>query len=375
LDIQLIVHTRLDKKVFEDGLTKLQSKLEDRFYTTTLHFAQDLCGVFHAGINNNPRPRSETHRKLESADGSPVKQSYAEPRDRKRLGKRILKSLQPQLEAALRAEANITNKPLDVMMKDLDRMLEASWELQQASITVSQAEIGGQGNEDVAMEDAPGQEITVASCDNNDEDGAQQAGEENVDAMDTGEDDEPKAESNIEVNTSGLEPSVEEESKEEEEHVGNAASEDVPMTNGITDLETPPATNGYVGVQRPNQPAPPTPPQSNGSLSGAGKEAADPLTDGGVPWYLKMFDPQGVSAVEPQWAGRNAVRSLSEDLSEIDDDELTGLGRDVDADTITASPNGGEVTADTIVSAAVKSSNNGKSRAKSKRTRTSGRKR
>jgi len=361
--------------VFEEGLTKLQSKVEERFYTTALHFAQDLCDVFHAGINNDLKPPSEIQQRLDSMDGSPVKHSYAEPRDRRRLGKRILKSLQPQLETALRAEANITNKPLGSLLKELDRMMEASWELQQATITVSQAETGGaaQRNEDVIMVDAPAHQITVASGNRDDAHGAQQAGGAGAEPMDTVEHDEPREEGNIEVNTSGLEPpdveaSTASKGSRDQGRTGEAA--DVPMTNGIKDVETPPATNGYVAVSRPNQPAPPTPPQSNGSLS-TGKEASDPLAEGGVPWYLKMFEPKGVSAVEPEWTGRNAVRNLSEDLSEIDDEELTGLGIDVDADTITASPNGGEITADTIVSAAAKSS---KTRAK-KRTRSSGRKR
>jgi NuA3 HAT complex component NTO1 len=222
------------------------------------------------------------------------------------------------------------------------------------------------------MADAPAHEITVASGDNGNS-GAEQAGEASAEAMDIAEDDEPQEDGNIEVNTSGLDPpgvTGATGSKGGADQVRNSEVVDVPMTNGIKDLETPPASNGYVAVSRPSQPAPPTPPQSNGSLS-TGKETTDPLTEGGVPWYLQMFDPKGVSAVEPGWAGRNAVRSLSEDLSEIDDEELTGLGIDVDADTITASPNGGEVTADTIVSAAVKSN---KTRAK-KKTRSSGRKR
>ena len=84
----------------------MQTKLEARFYTTTLAFAHDLCEVIHVGINGDSKPAATTS---EPADATPVKHgTYSEARDRKRLGKRILKSVQHQLETALRAEADIT---------------------------------------------------------------------------------------------------------------------------------------------------------------------------------------------------------------------------------------------------------------------------
>lgn len=64
------------------------------------------------------------------------------------------------------------------------------------------------------------------------------------------------------------------------------------------------------------------------------------LTDGGLPWYLGGFELVGTSAVEEQWTtGREALRSLSEELTDMDDDALKDLEFDVDEDnTITASP-------------------------------------
>ena len=69
------------------------------------------------GINSDAASVKPPHELVEI---SPTKQStYSEARDRKRLGKRILKAVQPQLEAALRAEAEITHKAAPDLIKEL----------------------------------------------------------------------------------------------------------------------------------------------------------------------------------------------------------------------------------------------------------------
>jgi NuA3 HAT complex component NTO1 len=110
--------------------------------------------------------------------------------------------------------------------------------------------------------------------------------------------------------------------------------------------DTPPGASDYTLHNAAHHlPQPPTPPVSN---PGAGSivsqdlaptsvttgEAATGsfLTDGGKPWYLKNYDSVTQTFVEPQWAGREAARGMSEELSEIDDDELRDLGEGVDVD-------------------------------------------
>ncbi|KAG7107797.1 hypothetical protein HYQ44_013067 [Verticillium longisporum] len=129
---------------------------------------------------------------------------------------------------------------------------------------------------------------------------------------------------------------------------------DAALTNGVAGAsDTPPASDGYQSNSAPEQPAPPTPPQSIGSL---GAQSNDPLSEGGLAWHLKDFKLRGTTILADQWPGRDAIRSLSEELSDMDDRELEGLGFDVDDSTITASPNGAaassEVIVDTIVSKA-----------------------
>lgn len=308
----------------------MQSQLDARFYTTTLAFAHDLCEVINVGINGPSRS------KIDVIDASPSKHStYSEARDRKRLGKRILKSVQQQLEAALRAEADITSKPLDTLLKELDGMIEASLELRQLSSHTSHAsheEIAAEPSQDVIMVDAPSdQQITVADEVNGEE--KEDLGE----PMDVEEDATVDAD-NIKVKTAspqkaakvnGTTPSGDVEAD------GVVQKPDVSLTNGVDAADTPPATNGYVPVSNPTQAGPLTPPQSNGSF---GRGPTDTLTEGGIPWYLKPFDIEGTTAVEEQWAGRDALRALSEELTDMDDDELNDLEFNVEDSTITASP-------------------------------------
>jgi NuA3 HAT complex component NTO1 len=61
-----------------------------------------------------------------------------------------------------------------------------------------------------------------------------------------------------------------------------------------------------------------TPPRSE-------KNLLNPLHNGGIPWYLEPFDLHGTTVYEPVWAGREVLKAMSEDLSELDDDELDGL--------------------------------------------------
>ncbi len=106
--------------------------------------------------------------------------------------------------------------------------------------------------------------------------------------------------------------------------------------SGIKSSDTPPDTNGYSSALEHHQQPPPTPPVSSGganSTSGqenGGGDSITSLTEGGIPWYLKSFDPVGTTILEVQWTGRDIVRGMSEELTDIDDDELKGMGADME---------------------------------------------
>jgi NuA3 HAT complex component NTO1 len=61
-----------------------------------------------------------------------------------------------------------------------------------------------------------------------------------------------------------------------------------------------------------------TPPSSD-------KTAPKTLADGGIPWYFEPFDPVGTTIHDERWTGREVLRSMSEELSELGDDEINDL--------------------------------------------------
>lgn len=64
-----------------------------------------------------------------------------------------------------------------------------------------------------------------------------------------------------------------------------------------------------------------------------GEKEITTLTHGGVPWYLEEFEPQGTTIFEPKEdhtheehaSNTDALRGISEELSELDDDVVNGL--------------------------------------------------
>lgn len=299
----------------------MQNRFDKRLYTTTLAFAHDLCEVINVGINTEPKSESEGQPRFELIE-SPTK-PFSKAQDRKRLGKRIIRSVQSQLETALKAEADLTSKPYVDLQKELEGMIDASLEIRKAFPPQPEAAPSGQADQDTVMADAPQDaHITVAESQM---DGAADADGDKMDVDELSI--EVKDNGNVEIN--GSDPA---ELGEGATQKGTGDS----LPNGLKSAPTPPDTNGYAFLSHDSsRPAPITPPQSNGSL---GREADNKLTEGGIPWYLKAFDPVGTTAIEEQWAGRDAVRSLSEELTDMDEAELNDLEFNVEDSTITASP-------------------------------------
>lgn len=352
---------RLDKDLFTSGLETLQSRVDGRFYVTTLTFAQDLGDIISTGIVNTPSSSSSSSEsRFEAVEASPAKTSnFSDIRERRKLGKRILKAVQPLLETALRVESEVSNKSYESMQKELESLIDGSVDTSRIAITSANTKQEEEG-EDTIMVDAPdSSEITVKS-------GLDEAdADADGDPMDTAGDVEDQDGGNIEVNTSGLGISV-----KSEEPSASPRKSKRGKSNGLQTSETPPDSAAYVNLAPPTTqtttgvPGPPTPPQSNGSF---GKEPSDPLTEGGVLWYFKSMQPRGTSILGEHWAaGRDAVRMLSEELTDLDDEELKGLRAEVDESVAAGLVNGDAV--DVVDSSKAKA-------AKTRKRRASGRRR
>lgn len=314
------------KNIFKNGLLSIQNKVDQRFYTTTLAFAHALCEVIHAGINTDLEDGIELQPKLESVVAPLTKVDYTDIRERRKLGKRILKSGQPMLEMALQREAGITKKVFDDLKHELERMIEASFEVQRNASTAEETE----QSRDVIMVDAS--EITVADP-NHEEDADHEIDEQADTVMAENPDVHVTEGANIEVNTSPVGKSTAEALQAESAQEKHGVKQEDAANSNVPD--TPPDTNGYLTAPISTQPGPPTPPQSNGSL---GQEHTNILTDGGVPWYLQSFDPVGTSVViDPASEGAESHVPV-EDRPDMDIDESKALEVDATDANIVTSP-------------------------------------
>lgn len=337
------------KNVFKNGLLKIQDKIDERFYTTTIAFAQDLCQVVHDGINTEWESEPETQPKLESVVAPLTKVDYSDIRERKKLGKRILKGVQPMLESALQRESRVTNKTFDDLKQELGDLIEASFEAQANTNAFGESEQG----KDVVMVDVS--EI-ITTADPEEEEDAEHEIDEQIDVvmtepLDANQAEEPSnGDDHVEAGESApVDDSATHASPQDTAPKDKPATEDVANGNAP---DTPPATNGYVAAAPSSLPGPPTPPQSNGSLS---QEQINILTDGGIPWYLKEFDPIGTSALAEPEANEQTPRAHSEELTEMDEDELKGLGVDIHDSNVPASSVNTAATDPAIVGSAKKS--------------------
>jgi NuA3 HAT complex component NTO1 len=311
-------------------LTKLRAKLDKRFYTTSLAFARDLSSVFSAGIANEP-PAKPIH--TEPINIPSPKKHATDMKVRKSLAKRIIKAVQPQLEAAVRAEAEISNKPVENLLKELEAFMDASLQSRRDSVSASTGEAVSLGDAegDVEMTGTIQPKQNGVEHANGESSSAQQT--ENADKnetkdedMEMQDEDAPHEVDDTDTVAVALPGELDVINAEDTiisaplaEVDGNVSSVK-PHKNGVKNASTPPDTNGYVTAPESQPPAPPTPPVSNGG------HAADntDLNTGGVLWYLKDFQPEGTSIMDPH------ASRMSEELSDMDDEELKVLGGDVD---------------------------------------------
>lgn len=335
-------------------MNELQASVDKRVYVNTLSFAQDLGDVISKGILNPPELSDSSQLASGDVEGeagadnngantstnSTALSIFSDIRERRKLGKRILKAVQPLLEASLQVESEISTKPSEGLQRELDALLEASTDIGRQSNAM-----GHLGNdsaaEDTIMLDAPDPSAEARpSIKSESLAGGSVIVSNSGDMMDTGENEDDGEDSgrvvekeeeegdSIEVNTVGLGIMTGRSSG----GLGISTKMNIKsarINSTAVSSETPPnGTSSYVVMSRPSQDGPPTPPQSNGSL---GNESADPLSEGGVLWYLKALEPHGTSILEEHWAaGRDAVRTLSEELTDLDDEDFKDLGIDID---------------------------------------------
>ncbi|RDW60058.1 hypothetical protein BP5796_11664 [Coleophoma crateriformis] len=306
---------RLDEKktVFSAGLDELQARCNVRYYVNASEFSRDFSSVFSAGL----AAATTTNELARSKDdmSSPAKKAAADLKDRKRLAKRIIKAVTPLLQSAVEAEAALNEEPKAKLLEELDQVLEAALEIP-AKTATEETEFKADDGDTVIVDSpsklSPSKRIGTRRTN----------GIPPEDVSVFVEDDVMDVDAPCEVDDEAIVPVASEPGISE---AAQDVSVDAQSKNSAKTTSTPPDSNGYVSAPEPQQTSPPTPPISTG---GVATDVNNALGNGGVPWVYKDLNPDGTNIPEENLDTADAA---SDELSEMDDDELNGLGADVDS--------------------------------------------
>ena len=218
----------------------------------------------------------------------------SEQKEMKKIVKRITKVLQPYFEDALRKESELAGRPYE-KLPDLETLLNEK--LQRRPSILSQAE-------------------TVRQTTETDPTAVEQAQEEAVDG-------EEAAVLNQKPEEMQMAPTPDENAADAHHAHDEAADEAaiaIQLGQDALHVSSNQPQSAVTGshAETNGRPEPLTPPRSE-------KNLLNPLGNGGVPWYFETFDVHGTTVYEERYTGREVLRDMSEELSELDDDELDGL--------------------------------------------------
>lgn len=281
--------------------------------------------IFSEGINVEPAISSDVN---ETDKSSPTKKHPMDIKERKRLAKRILKSVQSQLENAVKVEAEVSSQPVEPALKELERLLEASIQTQpESTISVVNGEVGSTVTINTEVEMTTDDHIdangSLSMNDNVTESADAEANKDSVDVDVDMEDIDAPHELDTDVVIVATEPSEDTITAALAEVNGNISPAKNGHINGAKDEATPPATNGVNSASQSEQLGPPTPPVSNGDLSN--DQGVKVLTDGGIPQFLlKDFNINGTKVTELPGSFTSSSSQPNE-LGDIDDEELNGI--------------------------------------------------
>jgi NuA3 HAT complex component NTO1 len=351
------------KRVFTPPLWQVQNRLHRRYYVQATRLAEDIATICKQGIEIVATTLPSEAEVGSEEYNAQLKVALHEVKERKKLAKRIIKAIQPQLEVAVRAEADLLQKSPDKMVADLELLLEGCIDISPEALlgptrhgmadpTVAVQSIEGADtaaddnvdvNQQISVEAEAADSIALASA----------ADAADVDMLDEDAPGEPDDDVYTSATPAAAEtPAAADTSAKPttQEPAVEAQSTDTPP--GGTDYPAPAQT----------LPQPPTPPVSNPGAGSIVSQDLAPtsavasvvpqgsfLTDGGKPWYLADYDPNTGTFEEPKAVEAEAVEAVEaeveaevvpeearatsdEELSEIDDEEMRDLEEGMDVE-------------------------------------------
>lgn len=309
--------------------------MEERSYTSVSVFSAELASVFTSEIG--VQPAGDTAELQMQISGRAPELSL-EQREKRKLAKRIIKAIQPALEDAIKKESELNRKPFEEELKELDQIFEDSVRSRRNSAAdltevtgaaetgieaIGEAEAPNgaaketEGGDEPTAKQEPHEESQAAALPDTDGDHAM------TDA-DTARPPESRAEPQAQdaSATSIATPEAAKEPEKETTDVPSATvkdtTEDEAPVNGDAKQHTNASPQPAAQAPEP-QKGPPKPPLSSQA------DQKLPLAQGGIQWYMEPFDPVGTTIHEERWTGRDVMRGMSEELSELDEDDLMDL--------------------------------------------------
>ena len=316
----LLMRYRLDiKNIFTDGLNKILARLRKTFYTTTMPLVRELSVVFTAGIVSEPTPQPEA----DLHNSSSPKKPAVDIKERRKLAKRIIKAIQPQFETALRAEADISGIDFEKELKKLEHLWEVCLE--------AEAESHKDGEGDVAMTEAGPDGVGYTNGDSATEGRTGHYGQGgDVIDVEMEDVDAPYDEDDIVVDVS---TGYLEDAKDDGDTITAALAEvngnKAPVKpNGLKGADMNghihSTENGQLGIQLLPEPVINDNPATDNTL-----------IEGGVPHFLRgFFNIEGTNITEIAIDEPDP----SEELSEMDDEQVNQLVADTVKPSVEAAP-------------------------------------
>jgi NuA3 HAT complex component NTO1 len=290
--------------VFTNGLNELQTKLDQKFYTSVQAFSEDMSAVFSSKIEFAILTSvNDAEQQLSDVAHSSL---TAEQKETKKLAKRIIKAIQPSFEDAMRNESDLAGKSYERELPDLETLLDQRLRRQETS------QGGG---------------IVRATTEINHPDEVDADGEPDDGQDAEGEIVEEDAKSNMPAQ---LAPTPEDNSPDHRLSLQDDAADEAAIAAQFGQDALHASTSGsHPDVMDVDQQ------EAQGQISGGGaapltpprseKDLLAPLAYGGTPWYMEPFDIEGTTIHEEKWTGRDILREMSEQLSEMEDDALDDL--------------------------------------------------
>lgn len=268
-----------NKHLFQEGLESIRTKLEQRHYIFVQPFVTDLAQVFRERIS------------FCYDSNGPIKLTQ-EQKDIKLRANRIIGRIKPTLMTAARNEAELGHKA------DVEEEARKIAKIFDDCVTHSS----------VDREEGHDGDTEVPKLAN----GHTQDAEGDVDMADDASADAQLALESTATNAIEAREGVTDTAVIRLE-IGPGQTMPISNTNGsIPALSSSGSTNPST-----THPDPLTPTRTEGLL--------EPLAKGGIAWYLERFDPKGTTVYEETWSGRDVLRGMSEELSELDDETMKGL--------------------------------------------------